>query len=420
MANDDLRSLAEEFWDTTLGANPTTATLLGDHRFDERIEDLSAAAEGQLRARWVSIADRLEAIRADGLDQSERVTLGLLRLETADAISLIDQRVSELQSDHMQGIHVGLVQSWPLLNAPEPEHAHRLTERLRQVPAALDKALNRFVAGAAAGRTPARISLERSINVIDGYLASPLEKDAFTSLQGPEGWDGLASWRQQLADIGEQEIRPAYRRFREALSEQLLPLARPDERSGLCWLEDGADIYAVLSRHHTTLGLSPEDIHAIGIAEVTERLPAEYAEVGSRLFGESDVAAIFARLRDDPSLRYTSGDEIMDDARRALDAATAAMGDWFGRIPQSPCLIEEVPDFLAADSPVAYYFPPAGDGSRPGIYYVNTSEPQDKNRCEAASVGFHEAIPGHHLQLAIATELTDVPAFQRFSLSNTA
>jgi uncharacterized protein (DUF885 family) len=258
------------------------------------------------------------------------------------------------------------------------------------------------------------------MSVIDGYLASPIDRDAFAILKGPDGWDGEASWRQQLADTARDVIRPSYRRFRDDLAERLLPVARPDDRSGLCWLEDGAAIYATLSRHHTTLAMSPEEIHAIGMAEVTEKLPAEYAEVGGRLFGTSEVSAIFERLLQDPSLRYSSGEEILDDARRTLEAACLVMGDWFGRLPQSPCLIDEVPEFLAADSPAAYYFPPAGDGSRPGTYYVNTSDPASKNRYEAASVGFHEAIPGHHLQLAIATELTDVPTFQRFSLTNTA
>jgi len=308
----------------------------------------------------------------------------------------------------------------PLLNAPQPEDARRLAERLRSVPMVLDQAIQRFLQGVQAGRTPARICIERSIGVIDGYLRSPLEGDAFTSLKGPDGWDGVESWRQDLVEITRDSIRPAYQRFRDALADQLLPVARPDDQAGLCALEEGAAMYAALVRHHTTLALSPEEIHAIGMAEVTEKLPAEYSEMGGRLFATGDVSAIFTRLRDDPSLRYANGDEILGDARRAMQAATAAMGDWFGRLPRSPCLIESVPEFLAPSSPLAYYFPPAGDLSRPGTYYVNTHNPTEKNRYEAASVAFHEAIPGHHLQLAIATELTDVPQFQRFSISNTA
>ncbi len=420
MGHVDLRSLAAEFWDARLAASPTTATLLGDHRFDDQIEDLSEAAEARVREQWVSIRRRLEAIAAGTLDQADRVTHGLLLRETEDGIALIDQRVTELQSDQMQGIHVGLVQTTPLLNAPTPDDALRLLERLRQVPRVLDQALERFASGAEAGRTPARVSVERSINVIDAYLASPIDQDPFAGPHGPGDWDGTAQWRAELSDLARDIIRPAYRRLRDALSDQLLPAARPDDRSGLCWLDGGDGIYAALALHHTSLNLSPEEIHAIGMAEVTDKLPAEYAEVGSRLFGESEMSAVFDRLRDDPALRYSDGEEIMADARRALDSATAVMGDWFGRLPKAACLIEEVPDFLAADSPVAYYFAPAGDGSRPGTYYVNTNDPAEKNRYEAASVGFHEAIPGHHLQLAIATELTDVPAFQRFSLSNTA
>jgi uncharacterized protein (DUF885 family) len=154
--------------------------------------------------------------------------------------------------------------------------------------------------------------------------------------------------------------------------------------------------------------------------DVTEKLPAEYAELGGRLFGLTDPAAVLDRLRTDPELRYRTGEEIMADARQAFAAAVATMGDWFGRLPVSPCAIEEVPDFLAADSPSAYYFPPAGDGSRGGTYFVNTHAPEDKARYETASIAFHEAIPGHHLQLAIATELEHLPRFRRFGLANTA
>jgi uncharacterized protein (DUF885 family) len=420
MAHEELRALAGEFWDTTLEASPTTATLLGDHRFDDRIEDLSEAAEAVSRAHWVSLRGRLEAIRSEHLDQTDKVTLGLVLREVDDAIALIDQRLVELQSDQMQGVHVALLLAWPLINAPEPDDARRLLARLRQVPTVLDQALERFLAGVERGRPPARINVQRSLGVIDGYLATPLAKDAFTSLAGPVGWDGEARWRQELSDVARDAIRPAYQRLRDNLSDRLLPAARPDDRCGLRWLDDGAAIYATLTRHHTTLALSPEDIHAIGLADVTDKLPPEYSDVGGRLFGTTELPAIFDQLRNNPTLRYRNGEEILADARRTHRAATAVMGDWFGRLPKTPCVIEEVPEFLAADSPAAYYFPPAGDGSRPGTYYVNTSDPASKSRYEAASVSFHEAIPGHHLQLAIASELTDVPAFQRFSLNNTA
>jgi uncharacterized protein (DUF885 family) len=403
-----------------LEASPSTATLLGDHRFDDRIEDLSAEAEARLRSRWASMLDRVTAFDPGALDADDRVTRGELAGELADAIASVDQRLAELRSDQMTGYHVELLQAVPVMSAPDAESARMLVERFRQVPTALDQAARRFLDGAASGRTPPAVCVSRSINMIEGYLSTPADKDLFATVAGPEGWDGDEAWRATLGQVVVDEIRPAYRRLADRLGADLLPVGRDDEHCGLSWLDDGAELYATLVAHHTTVDLSPARIHEIGMEEVTEKLPAEYAEVGQRLFGIGDPAAVLERLRTDQSLRYTTGDELMADANAAFTAATAAMGAWFGRLPQSPCAIEPVPEFLAADSPSAYYFPPAADGSRGGTYYVNTHEPANKARYETASIAFHEAIPGHHLQLAIATELTDLPRFRRFSLSNTA
>ncbi|MGI8807109.1 MAG: DUF885 domain-containing protein [Acidimicrobiales bacterium] len=415
MPDETLRTLAEEYWETVLEASPSTATLLGDHRYDDRLEDLSPEAEQTLRERWASLRTRLEAVPLGGLEVDDLVTWGLLAAELDDAMTAIDQRLVELQSDQMTGFHIELLQAVPVMSAPDQASASMLVERFRQIPRALEQAAQRFLDGAASGRTPAEVCVSRSVNMIEGYLASPLQADVFLNVGAPEEWD-----RAELQRVVEDEVRPAYQRVAQVLREQLLPNARDDDHCGLSWLQDGDQIYAALVSRHTTLELAPEEIHGIGMQEVMEKLPAEYAEVGGRLFGLADPAAVLDRLRTDPALRYTTRQEIMEDARDAFEAGKAAMGGWFGRLPQSDCAIEEVPEFLAPDSPSAYYFPPAGDGSRGGTYYVNTHRPEDKARYETASIAFHEAIPGHHLQLAIATELTDVPRFRRFSLANTA
>ncbi len=416
LPHEPLNELAEEYWETVLEASPSTATLLGDHRYDDRLEDLSPEAEQALRGRWAALRARLAAIGRDGLDTNDAVTHGLLGAELDDALAAIDHRLVELQSDQMTGFHVDLLQAVPVMAAPDHQSATMLAARFGQIPRALEQAAGRFLDGAAAGRTPAAVCVARSINMIEGYLASALDTDVFATVGAPEDHD-----RTELRRVVEEEVRPAYRRMADTLRDRLLPVARDDEHCGLSWLgDDGAAIYATLVSHHTTLDLAPEEIHAVGLQEVTEKLPAEYAEVGGRLFGLTDPAAVLERLRTDPALRYATGEEIMADAREAFEAGRAAMGDWFGRLPQSACAIEEVPAFLAADSPSAYYFPPAGDGSRGGTYYVNTHTPEDKARYETAAIAFHEAIPGHHLQLAIATELTGVPRFRRFSLANTA
>ncbi|MET0158535.1 MAG: DUF885 domain-containing protein, partial [Acidimicrobiales bacterium] len=422
MSDADLRRIADAYWEAVLDASPVYATFVGDHRYDDRMDDLSATAESAHLGVVAALGQDVDILDPATLSAQGRVTRGLLRAEVESLRVRVELRLAELASDQNTGAHADLLQIAPQTRASDARSADQLVERYRQAGRFLDQAAERFRAGLAAGRTPAAICIERSLNQVDGYLASSLDTDPFVQLPPPqdtEGWDEDA-WRDQLRQVTEEIIRPGFVRYRAVLADDLQPVARPDERPGLCHLDGGDEIYAALVRLHTTTDLSPQELHDIGMEEITERLPVEYAEIGGRAFGLPDTEAVFERLRSDPALRYATGDEIMADAADALGRAKAAMGDWFGRLPESDCSIVAVPEYLAADAPAAYYFPPAGDGSRPGTYYVNTHNPGDKSRTEAESIGYHEAIPGHHLQLAIAAELTDLPAFQRFGFGNTA
>jgi uncharacterized protein (DUF885 family) len=415
-----VRDLTDRYWEHRMETSPLFACFLGDHRFDDRADDLSLEAEARQRRAVEAFRTEAAGIDPAPLDGSDRVTLGLLIGELDDTLAAIDARLVELQSDQMQGIHADLFVTIGQLQAPEPEHAAAAVRRVAALATLLDQAADRFRAGLAAGRTSARINLTRSLNQLDGYLATPIEQDPFTMLKGPEGWDGEAAWRNELREAVAEHLRPAFERYRAVIADELLPHARPDEQPGLHWLADGPVLYRTLIRLHTGLDLTPEELHEIGRQEATVSLPEEFRAVGSRVFGTDDLGEIFRHLLDDPELRYHDGDEILAHAERCLAEATAAMGDWFGIVPKAPCVLTPVPDYLAADAPAAYYTPPAPDGSRPGEYHVNLHEPTKRGRAETASIAFHEAIPGHHLQLAIASERTDLPAFRRLSWGHTA
>lgn len=419
--HDELTNLADRYWDSVLAAAPSTATLLGDHRFDDRIEDLSPEAQQRLLATLRELRDQVVGLDGERLTGDDRVTRSLLHTELDTAIDNLAWRPTELASDQMDGVHAGMLMMAPQTNAPQPENALALVQRYRRFGTMFDQAVQQFRNGLAAGRAPARITIERSLNQLDGYLASDLATDPFTTFAGPADWPWEAAWRAELTEVARDVIRPAFQRYRDVLAGELRPAARPDDKCGLCWLgADGEDIYRRQLRRHTTLpDLGAEEIHELGLSELA-MLREEYAAVGTRLFGTTDTTEIFTRLRRDPELRYGSGEEIMADARRALGAAVAEMGNWFGRLPKETCDIVAVPDFLAADAPAAYYFPPAADGSRPGTYFVNQHEPTGRSRYETAGVAYHEAIPGHHLQLTIANELEHLPRFQRQSFANTA
>ncbi|HEV7723248.1 MAG TPA: DUF885 domain-containing protein [Iamia sp.] len=416
-----VRVLADEYWEAVLRASPTYATFLGDRRFDTEIEDVSAEAEAEQRARWSELLERVTELDLDAAPLDQRVTRDLLVESLSDAIAHIDHRISELRYDQMGGLVAELLTDAPQINAPEPQNALDLVERQRKVGALFDGAIARFRAGLEAGRTPPRIVVERALHQVDGYLASPLDTDPFAAFAGPEDWDGEERWRTALRTVAGDVVRPAFARYAAVLRDELLPRARGDDEAGLRHQAGGDELYRVLIRSNTGLDLDPAEVHQIGVDEVAA-LDEQIVALGRQMFGVRTLPEVFERLRTDPELRYDPSrpEAPLDDARRCVAAATEVMAGWFGRLPVSVCEVKAVPEMLGADGPGAYYFPPAADGSRPGTYFVNTHDAGERNRFDTASTAFHEAIPGHHLQLAIASELDDLPAFQRFSLGHTA
>ncbi|WP_235916032.1 DUF885 domain-containing protein [Antrihabitans cavernicola] len=420
MTSTALQNLADRYWEARLVASPLFATFIGDHRYDDQVDDLSVTADASRRATWAGLIDEVEEVDPAELDETDLVTRTLLLGELRDNIVGIDLRLAEFLSDQMQGVHADLLIMAGQLRAAEPEHAPLAVTRLERLGGMLDQAADRFRAGLAAGRTPAHICIERSINQVDGYLASPLEDDPFATMAGPENWSGESAWREQMKVAVTEHLRPAFARYRTVLADELLPVSRSDDQPGLHWLADGPAVYLALIKLHTGLDLTAEELHEIGKREVLDVLPEQYREIGKNQFGTDDLAEIFRHLLDDQELRYTNSDEILAAATQSLDAATEAMAGWFGILPEAPCVLTAIPDYLAADAPAAYYTPPAPDGSRPGEYHVNLHEPTKTGRAETASIAFHEAIPGHHLQLAIASERVDLPAFRRLSWGHTA
>ncbi|NDL58716.1 DUF885 domain-containing protein [Phytoactinopolyspora mesophila] len=418
--SDTLRKIADDYWEGVLEAGPIYASFLGEHRFDDRADDLSAEAEQEKRRRWSKLRERVAAVDEADLGETDTVTRDLLLGELDEGIRGIDLRLTELTWDQMQGAHAELLIGGGQLQAPEPEFARMAVTRISGMARMLDQAAQRYREGVAAGRTPARINVSRSRNQVENYLESALDQDPFVNIKGPGGWEGEQAWRAELASKVQDVLRPAFARLRDTFADELEPIARPDERPGLAHLPDGEELYHALIQQHTGLQFSADELHEIGLEQVTRSLRDEFAEVGARAFGITDVPEIFDRLLNDKSLRYRSAEEILEHARRCLDKGTAAMGGWFGLLPKASCELVPVPDYLAADVPPAYYMPPAADGSRPGSYYVNLNEPADRGRHQTASIAYHESIPGHHLQIAIATERTDLPAFRRLSLGHNA
>lgn len=393
--------IADELQDLISLEAPLGATIFGLAGYDHLLADPSAEAEESLRARAVDIAKR-----ARGLDGEDWVTRAVVLQQAeamADRLAARGVEYSITDSFFAPAAEALFIMPTTRLSGADQEQAY--LSRLAALPAFLATIADRHREGVAAGRTPVAHLVQAAIAHLDRYLAGP------DPLARPEGGPEFTAERDRLLA---EAVRPAFARYREVLATEIAPFGRPADKAGLCWLPGGEEIYAGLARMHTTTDRSPQDLHKTGLDLIAE-LGREYSEIGSKVFGTSSTAEVLDLMRTDPALRWQDADEMITAARVAIERAEAVAPQWFGRLPDSRCMVEPVPEAEAPGAPTAYYAPPTMDGSRPGTYFANTHRPRERYRYQCEAVAFHEAVPGHHFQITVAQQLTELPMLRRLA-----
>jgi uncharacterized protein (DUF885 family) len=405
---DTVRALADELVAVLLDAFALDAAMLGVSRDPGRLDDLSASAAADQRARYVAIAARADAIPDTEAVGRDRITRALIKHEAATNIDLIDAAQLEFTvSDFFVSPAAGLLLGLPAIRIDTPELADAHLTRLAAVPEYLARAADRHRAGTEAGRPVVRRLAEAAIRQLT---------DAAADLLRREPADATARFLARQEELISSAVRPAFAGYRAAVAD-LLPDARSDERPGVCWLPDGEATYARLARVHTTTDRTARDMHATGLT-IIEGLAEEYRELGSRVFGSTDLAEIFTHLREDEALRWESPEQVLDTARTALRRAEQAAPNWFGVLARQRCEVLPTPPSASSSAVPMYYLPPALDGSRPGRYYANTANVTQRSRTIAEATAFHEGVPGHHFQHAIAEEQADLPLLHKLTHAN--
>jgi len=258
------------------------------------------------------------------------------------------------------------------------------------------------------------VSTQRTIDMVGTQLGQSLEGwPTASALNAPKSFSAAekAEYEEGIR-TALQALIPVFEEYRSFLRDEVLPAARSDERPGLAALPGGDACYAASIRRHTSLPKTADELHQTGLAEL-ERIHAEMAVLGETTLGVSDRAELFRRLREDKSLYYSDAAGIESKAADSLARAKKTVPAWFSRLPVTDCVVERIPDYEAPYTYIAYYRPPHADGSKPGGYFVNTYLPETRARYDAEVLAFHESIPGHHLQIALAMELPDTPAFRK-------
>ncbi len=401
-----LDQLADDYWQAWLVRHPVAATALGDRRYDDRLEDESPEGRAAWRQELDDLERRLGALEAT---EDEEVTRATLAEALVADRAFLDADLGAFNVDPMDGPQVGLLNLASFQPLRTDAEAEALLARWRAMPDSLDRGAANLRQGREEGRTGVALLCAKVIEQLDELLARP---DAEWPLAQPA--EEAPQIRDELLAVIGERIRPAFERYRTTLAEEIAPYARPDSKPGLLHVPGGAEGYALLARAHTSLDTPADEIHRIGLAEI-ERIEAEFVALGARLLGTHGLQDTLRTLREDPALHFSTRDEVAAVAEASLARANAAIGQWFGRLPQAPCEVVRMPAHEEKHSTIAYYREPAGDGSRPGQYYINTYAPETRPRYEAETLAFHESVPGHHLQIAIAQELDGIPAFRRFS-----
>jgi uncharacterized protein (DUF885 family) len=404
----DARNLADRFHERWLHANPFAATMYGIPGYDDLLPDDSAAGQQAWRAEAERFLGEAGEIGRVQLTPADAVTLDCTTQAAAQEVAGVDLAADEHTVTAMQysGPAMFLAVAARTVLVDEAAAENYLT-RVRGSGAWLDQISGRLRDGARSGRLPVGPLAEQAVTWVETILATP-ESSPVLAPKPPQDWDRAAAWEEERRSAVADVVQPALARWADTV-RAVLPQARTSEHAGLKWLPDGEADYARAIRVYTTLPLSAEELHQTGLDHVAA-LEARAVELGKGL-GLSGRDEVLAAIRD--SAGKIAPEEAVGRALAAVRRAEERAPEFFPAPLPPPCDVTPMPDVVALAGAAPHYTPPRLDGGRPGTFWFNTRRPTAGTGWDIDVVAFHEAVPGHHLQLSRLQLLTDLPALQR-------
>ncbi|HVL52852.1 MAG TPA: DUF885 domain-containing protein [Vitreimonas sp.] len=401
-----VNELADRFWESILELQPTLATTYGDDRYDDRLDDPGPEGRARLRRLLEATGTEARAIDPDALPVEERITRDILIVISDLGIEEHDQHIHQLRVvDQMGGPQTLLPQLVQFQPADTPERLEKLLARLAQYPAYMAANAQILRDGLASGLTAPRIVAERTIAQIERLLAIPVD-DAVVPTMATVASD---EDRERIRDAVREHVYPADEAFLDVLRGEYLSATREDP--GIWSAPNGEALYRTAIRAWTTLDLDPQEVHDIGLQELA-RIEIQRQAIATGA-GHESTRSYRAALAADPANVASTRQELVDRASEDIERALAIAPGFFGRLPRAGCEVRPVEEFKERDAPFAYYFPPTVDGSRRGIYYVNGYDLPTRTFTKLASTTYHEAVPGHHFQIALEMENPGLITFRR-------
>ena len=412
---EDFQALLDENWEWQLAEDPVRASRLGVRRFNDQWADMSLEAIERRYEEQKTFLRRLRAIDSSALSETDALNYDLFRRQLENAVDgqqFNDHLMPMSQRGGVQSLE-STAETIRLANVQDYED---WLARMTRIGTVIEQTTALMEEGRRTGYMPPKVLMERipaqiSSQLVEDPEMSPFFK-AFANMPDSIEEEDQRRLRNLAKELIDESIVPAYREFDSYFNETYLPASR--ESIGASSLPNGEAFYEYRARTFTTTSMTPDEIHRLGLNEV-KRIRGEMQLVIDELEFEGSFADFLHFLRTDPQFYYDTPEELFDGYLAVCKRIDPELVKLFGKLPRMPYGLRPIPDNIAPDTTTAYYNRPAADGSRPGYYYVNLYRPEVRPKYEMEVLSIHEAVPGHHLQIALQMEMEEMPSFRKYS-----
>ncbi|WP_168205397.1 DUF885 domain-containing protein [Bythopirellula goksoeyrii] len=408
--------LVEDYWQYRLRESPLFATATGDRRFNDQLGEVSLADAERRNKAEQEFLNQLKAVDAQKLSTDDQINHAILVRLLNDDLAEYRFGTHLMPITQRNGFHISFPQLYrdvPLESLVDYEN---YLARLRAFPQYTDGHLELMRAGVASGKVLPAVVLEGWETAIDAQIVADPEHSTlfepfkkFPTTVAESEHDRL---RASARDAISTAVVPSYEKLRSFMAEEYVPRARDTIAASA--LPDGREFYRHRVRSFTTTDMTPDEVHQLGLAEV-ERIRGEMQAIIDQLEFDGDFAEFVEFLRSDPQFYATSEEQLMKEVALVLKTMDGKLPQLFAKLPRTPYGIRPVPEYIAPRTTAAYYQTPTGDGTKAGFYYVNTYDLKSRPLFNIEALSLHEAVPGHHLQLALQQEMEGMPTFRRFT-----
>jgi uncharacterized protein (DUF885 family) len=409
-----LNTIFSDYWEDHLKHEPEFASSIGDTRYNDQLSDYSVQAYNESLARGRAFLTQLAEVDTAGMSADEQLSKDLLVRQLIQGQEEARFRPWEMPVTQFDGLQVELPQLVPQLTFNTVKDYDDYVARLKKVPLAFQQITDDMSIGMDDHREPPAYLMEKVLEQVN-TLASQKPQDGPFGLPVKKFPASVSATQQarikeELFAVIASQVTPAYVRFGKFLKAQYIPGGRSDP--GIWSLPDGDAYYRFLVKQSTTTDLTPDQIHQIGLDQVKQ--DEEQILAIAQKLGFADIKALQSAAANNPKLFPTSKDQLLDAYRGFLDRMRPKLPQLFARLPKAPLVVAPVPEYEEKDQAAAYYDHGTPDGSRPGTVFINTYKFETRSLTNVESIAYHEGLPGHHLQISIAQELTGVPEFRKY------